>query len=271
MRRARRDRRSRGGGHRRRHRHSQGRRDLALCPEEPRGIAVAPDGTLVVATATKIVRVNPANGSSTTLSKGGLLRNAGKLAVTASGDVIVADAASGVLRITPTGRQSTIASGGDLIGVNAVALDAAGTIYVTARRGRPCRPPRPSASATAPPAESGSVSPANRAAASSYSVKVTGVSPAYNETGELENKHENALFITSKRTAYIKLDPKGSRRIATALSRNRTVTATLSLTPVNDHFDALHGPTTLRSASSADRATALTRGGREQRVAVSVG
>ena len=45
--------------------------NLALCPDEPRGIAVAPDGTLVVATATRIVRVNPADGSSRTLSKGG--------------------------------------------------------------------------------------------------------------------------------------------------------------------------------------------------------
>ena len=117
--------------------------DLVLCPEEPRGIAVAPDGTLVVATATRILRVNPADGSSRTLSKGGLLRNAGKLAVTSSGDVIVADAGSGILRIAPTGRQSTIASGPALIGVDAVALDAAGKIYVTTPPGSPLQASAP--------------------------------------------------------------------------------------------------------------------------------
>jgi hypothetical protein len=78
-----------------------------------------------------------------------------------------------------------------------------------------------------------------------YSVKVTGVSPAYTTNGDLNDKHENALVVNAKRTAYIKLEPKGNRRIADALNRKRTVKVTLSLTPQNDHFDAIHEPTTV--------------------------
>ena len=219
--------------------------NLALCPEEPRGIAVAPDGTLVVATATRIVRVNPADGSSRTLSRGGLLRNAGKLAVTSSGDVIVADASSGILRIAPTGRQSTIASGPALIGVDAVALDAAGRIYVTTPPGSPLQ-------ASAPGRQRYVASRGIRVSVAcqpacgvGYRAKVTGAGPTYDTNGALNTKRENALWVNAKRTAYIKLEPKINRRIADALSRNRTVKVTLSLTPQNDHFDDIHGPTTL--------------------------
>ena len=164
--------------------------NLALCPEEPRGIAVAPDGTLVVATATRILRVNPADGSSRTLSRGGLLRNAGKLAVTSSGDVIVADASSGILRIAPTGRQSTIASGPALIGVDAVALDAAGRIYVTTPPGSPLQ-------ASAPGRQRYIASRGIRVSVAcqpacgvGYRAKVTGAGPTYDTNGSVNNKHE---------------------------------------------------------------------------------
>jgi len=219
--------------------------DLVLCPEEPRGIAVAPDGTLVVATATRILRVNPADGSSRTLSRGGLLRNAGKLAVTSSGDVIVADASTGILRITPTGRQSTIASGRDLIGVDAVALDAAGKIYVTTPPGSPLQ-------ASAPGRQRYKASRGIRVSVGchplcyvGYQVKVTGVGRAYSDSGGLNNKNGNTLVVNAKRTAYIKLEPKANRRIADALSRNRAIKVTLNLTPQTDHGDDIHGPTTL--------------------------
>ena len=109
----------------------------------PGGLAVAPDGSLLIAlgpvdpTPAKIIRIDPAGGSTTTVSTGGLLRNPADVALTASGDLVVADRTSGVLRIsTRTGKQSTIASGGDLNGVDNVALDASGAIYATAKGGR---------------------------------------------------------------------------------------------------------------------------------------
>ena len=219
--------------------------NLALCPEEPRGIAVAPDGTVVVATATTIVRVNPADGSSSTLSKGGLLRNAGKLAVTSSGDVIVADADSGILRIAPTGRQSTIASGPALTGVDAIALDAAGSIYATTPPGSPLQ-------ASAPGRQRFIASRGIRVSVGcqplcyvGYRVKVTGVRRAYETSGGLNNVHGNMLAVNAKRTAYIKLERKGNTRIADALRRNRTVKVTLNLIPQTDHGDDIHAPTTL--------------------------
>ena len=215
--------------------------DLPVCPEDPRGIAVAPDGTLVVATATKIFRVNPADGSSTTLSQGGLLSEAIALAVTSSGDVIVADFNSGVLRISPSGKQSTIASGGDLKGVNTVALDAAGTIYVTA-------PPAQGLQISAPSRQRFSASRGIRISVGcrpdcglSYRVKVAGVT----YDGRLEDKHGNVLFMGVRKTRYLTLDAKTNRRIAKALSRQRSVKVTLSATPEDDHTEPLEKPTTL--------------------------
>jgi hypothetical protein len=103
---------------------------------------VAPGGSLLAAlgpvdrTPAMIIRLDPADGSTSTLSAGGLLRNPADVALTASGDLVVADRTSGVLRIsTRTGKQSTIASGGDLNGVDNVALDASGAMYATAKGG----------------------------------------------------------------------------------------------------------------------------------------
>ncbi len=220
------------------------RRDVAalvVCPEDPRGIAAAPDGTLVVATATKIIRVNPADGSSTTLSQGGLLSEAIAVAVTSSGDVIVADFNSGVLRISPTGKQSTIASGGNLKGVNTVALDAAGTIYVTA-------PPAQGLQISAPSRQRFSAARGIRISVGcrpdcgvSYRVKAAGTT----YDGRLEDKHGNILFIGARKTRYLTLDAKTNRRIATALGRQRTVKVTVSVTPEDDHTEPLEKPTTL--------------------------
>jgi hypothetical protein len=106
--------------------------------DEPTGIAAAPDGTLFVAVRTEkgavqIVKVDPATGKRTTVSRGRLLRDPQGLAMTKSGDLIVADATSGVLRVSPRdGKQTKIASGPALTGVHAVALDAAGRIYAIA-------------------------------------------------------------------------------------------------------------------------------------------
>ena len=78
-----------------------------------------------------------------------------------------------------------------------------------------------------------------------YRAKVTGAGATYDTNGSVNNKHENGLWVTAKRTGYIKLEPKINRRIAAALSRNRTVKATLNLTPQTDHGDDIHGATTL--------------------------
>jgi hypothetical protein len=59
--------------------------------DEPTGIAAAPDGTLFVAVRTEkgavqIVKVDPATGKRTTVSRGRLLRDPQGLAMTKSGD-----------------------------------------------------------------------------------------------------------------------------------------------------------------------------------------
>jgi hypothetical protein len=105
---------------------------------ESEHLVAAPDGTLFVAVRTEkgavqIVKVDPATGKRTTVSRGRLLRDPQGLAMTKSGDLIVADATSGVLRVSPRdGKQTKIASGPALTGVHAVALDAAGRIYAIA-------------------------------------------------------------------------------------------------------------------------------------------
>lgn len=200
----------------------------------PAGIAAAPDGTLLIAMGTEIIRLNPADRSKTVVSKGGALRDARDIALTSSGDLIVADATSGLLRIsTATGGQSTIASGGNVTGAAFVALDSSENIYVAASG-----PAVLKASAARRQRFSNSgirVSASCRPGCSiRYSVKLTGISPKANGDPGTTRR------VRSKRAVKVKLfdgtyDPFDSPNefVKQALRRNRTVRAKMTLTPID--------------------------------------
>ena len=200
----------------------------------PGGIAAAPDGTLLIAMRTEIIRLNPADGSKTTVSKGGSLRDARDIALTSSGDLIVADATSGLLRIsTATGGQSAIASGGNVTGAAFVALDTSGNIYVAASGPAVLKA---SAARRQRFSESGiRVSASCRPRCSiRYSVALTGTSPAVNGDDGTTQR------VSSKRSVRVKLydgtyDPFDSPNefVKQALRRNRIVRAKLTLTPID--------------------------------------
>ena len=198
------------------------------------GIAAAPDGTLLIAMRTEIIRLNPVDGSKTTVSKAGSLRDARDIALTSSGDLIVADATSGVLRIsTATGAQSLIASGGNVTGAAFVALDTTGNIYLVASGPAVLKA---SAARRQRFSESGiRVSAACRPRCSiRYSVALTGASPA------TKGDDGTTQLISSKRPVRIKLydgtyDPFDSANqfVKQALRRKRIVRAKLTLTPID--------------------------------------
>ena len=200
----------------------------------PAGIAVAPDGTLLIAMRTEIIRLNPADGSRTSVSKGGALRDARDIALTSSGDLIVADATKGLLRIsTTTGGQSTIASGGNVTGAAFVALDTSGNIYVAASGPAVLKA---SAARRQRFSESGiRVSASCRPRCSiRYSVALTGTSPA------VDGDDGTTQRVSSKRSVRVKLydgtyDPFDSANefVKQALRRNRVVRAKLTLTPID--------------------------------------
>ena len=200
----------------------------------PTGIAAAPDGSLLIARETEIIRLNPADGSTTTVAKGGALHDARDIALTASGDLVVADATSGLLRIsTATGKQSTLASGGKVTGAAFVALDAGGAIYVAAsgpavlkasaarrqrfsrsgiRVGASCRP----------------------RCSIRYSVALTGSSPSVNgdEGTTRRVSSKQSVKVTLYNGRYDEGD-SANADVQKALRRNRVVRAKLTLTPVD--------------------------------------
>ena len=202
---------------------------------EPKGIAVAPDGTLLMAMSDdkpEIDRVNPANGALATASKGGSLTDPGGIALTPSGDLVVADAAGSVIGIsTQTGRQTTIASGPDLTGANGIAVDASGKIYVTADG------PSPVLKASA--ARRQRVSSAGiRLRVSclprctiAYSYSSSGVEPSFD--GNFE-----AAGVSASRSLRVKLGAELNRYIKRALRRNKTVRLKLTLTAKDPRTDA---------------------------------
>jgi hypothetical protein len=200
----------------------------------PTGIAAAPDGTLLIARGTEIIRLNPADGSTTTVAKGGKLSDARDMALTPSGDLIVADATSGLLRIsTATGAQSTIASGGDVSGAAFVALDAGGAIYVAASGPAVLK-------ASAAPRQrfsrSGiSVSASCRPGCSiHYSVALTGISYATGgDPGTTKRvRAKRSVKVTLYDGTYDEGD-SANALVPKALRLHRTVRAKLTLTPVD--------------------------------------
>jgi DNA-binding beta-propeller fold protein YncE len=211
--------------------------DLDDCHGEPGPIAAAPDGTLFIVnragpTTASIIRVNPADGATASVSKGGKLRGPSGVAVAPSGDLIVADAISGVLRISPqTGRQSTVASGGDVAGSSSVAVDSAGSIYVTV--------PGPSVLLRASAAGRQRFSPSAgiRVSVSCSQSCRPGYHVSLPSLGRKAVDEGLPAPLSAKRTIKIKLPAPLNRRVAQALRTRSSVTATLKLTPEDaDHL-----------------------------------
>jgi hypothetical protein len=187
------------------------------------GIALSSDGTLLVAqsgtnkAAARIVRLNPADASVSTVAKGGSLKDPRGIALDASGRVIVADAISGVLAVsTSTGAQSTLASGAGLTGANGIALDASGAIYVTAA-GAP-----PVLKLSAPSQRFSTAGVRLKASCTprcdlryEATVQAKGVYP-FGQTGEVTG-------VGAARALTVKLPKSVNRNIAGALAKHRSV------------------------------------------------
>ena len=109
---------------------------------DPMGVAVASDGTLIVADASAfggnggVIRVNPTTGAQSTLSSGGSFKEPNGVAIAANGDIFVADADAlggngAVIRVNPTtGAQSTLSSGGLFKDPKGVTTASNGDIWV---------------------------------------------------------------------------------------------------------------------------------------------
>ncbi|WP_272646047.1 NHL domain-containing protein [Paucibacter sp. XJ19-41] len=118
---------------------------------EPRGIAMAPNGDMVVADHlnSTIRRIRP-DGGVTTLAGSPLASGSGdgtgaaaqfrkphSVAVDGAGNVYVADDSAGLRKITPAGVVTTLAHGG---GASALAVDGASNVYVANRSIRKLSP-----------------------------------------------------------------------------------------------------------------------------------
>ncbi|MGO9453064.1 MAG: hypothetical protein ACLQDV_18800 [Candidatus Binataceae bacterium] len=93
--------------------------------QRPYGVAIDPDGTLVVSDpeADAIVRVDATTGQQTEITSKGLLANPLGVAVESSGAILVADRNS-IIQVDPsTGAQSVLSSGGALIAPQWITID----------------------------------------------------------------------------------------------------------------------------------------------------
>jgi hypothetical protein len=203
------------------------------------GIALAPDGTLLVAesgigkTAARIARLNPANGAVSTVSSGGSLKDPRGIALAASGALIVADATGSVLAVsTNDGAQSTIAAGPGLTGANGVALDASGSIYVTAA-GPPPVLKLSAASRRFSTAGFRFKASCTPSCDFHYDVKVQakGVHPF--------SVSDVVVGVGRTRTLTVKLPKSVNRDISRALARNRSVRMRLTARPQDGFGGAL--------------------------------
>jgi hypothetical protein len=110
-----------------------------------RGLAAETGGQIVVldrsnfcgnACPARVVRVDPATGSVTGITEGGLLRFPAALTLGLDGAILVTDTGCctggpGVVRIDPsTGAQSVLAAGGLLQSVNDLAVGPGGDVFV---------------------------------------------------------------------------------------------------------------------------------------------
>ncbi|HEY6886320.1 MAG TPA: hypothetical protein VI300_01035 [Solirubrobacter sp.] len=208
---------------------------------DPGPVAAAPDGTLLIAMPAgdrlpaSIVRISPAGGPSSTVAKGGLLRDPVDLTVTPSGDVIVADLTSGVLRISPRGKQSAVASGGNLNWVNRVAADAGGAIYAIAPGG-----PAAVLNVSAPVRERFSKS--GVAVTASCTPRCTlGYSMRY----RFSERKGSLARIGAKRSVRLKFPAQLQRSVAKRLRSYKTAAVTLTMRPQDGRGKALGQPLTM--------------------------
>jgi streptogramin lyase len=78
----------------------------------PFGMAVEPDGSLLVANAQALLRVDPQNGDQMVVSSGGFFKAPIAATVAPSGQIYVLDALGAVIRVDPdTGLQNLVAKG----------------------------------------------------------------------------------------------------------------------------------------------------------------
>ena len=108
---------------------------------DPYSVAVAPDGSLVVAdpgtyggTGT-IFRVDPTTGAQSVITTGGYLVDPGVVTFAPDGALLVADFGGGsdarIIQVDPnTGQQTIVSEGGFLTGPFGIATAPDGTIYV---------------------------------------------------------------------------------------------------------------------------------------------
>jgi sugar lactone lactonase YvrE len=105
---------------------------------DPYGVALAPDGSLIVADrgsfggAGTIFRVDPTTGVQTVITSGGYLFDPSGVAFAPNGDILVADfVGRDIVRVDPaTGQQSIVAQGGLFVGPFGITTTSDGTIFV---------------------------------------------------------------------------------------------------------------------------------------------
>ena len=208
------------------------------------GIAAKPSGGLVVALQGKtprIIQLDPATGTTTTLSSGGSLKTPQGITVDVAGDVLVADQTSGVIAVSgQNGNQSPITSRGAVGGATGIATDAAGNIYITEAG----IPPKLTASAASRQRFRTSgvrmTAACNRSCTVGYTanVRIAGA------TGIIKS----AAFkkVSGRRTLRITLPAQLDRRIQSALRRGSRVTASITLRPQDPRTGAAGVATKLK-------------------------
>lgn len=208
------------------------------------GIAAGRSGSLVVALQGKsprIVKLDPATGAVSTLSSGGSLKTPQGLTVDAAGDVLVADSTSGVIAVSSHGGdQSPITSRGAVGGATGIATDAAGNIYITEAG----IPPRMTASAAGRQRFRRSgirmTAACNRACTVGYTatIRIAGAT----------SFAKSAAFkqVSGRERLRVKLPGQVDRRISSALSHGRRVTAKLVVRPQDPRTGSAGAATTLK-------------------------
>jgi hypothetical protein len=216
------------------------------------GVAVEAAGTLLVAetdsnSATtaltpQIVRVNPATGSVTTVTKGNLLKAPQGIAYAGTSTLYVADAVAGIVQVNPaTGQQSAVAKPGGkspLGNAYGIAYSSTGNLYVS--------------EAGVPP--TGKVTAASTQKLTSTGVKVTvscsrtctlgytasyAMSPSYGISSAFTN-------VTKAKSRYVNVGSSVTKRIAAAIKKKGSVTVSLAFTPTDPNSGAAGTVTKLK-------------------------
>ncbi len=105
---------------------------------DPRGVAVAPDGSMiaVMSGASGLVRINPVDGTQTLISASTNFSEkplgAYGIAIEPRGTILVADGLNGIIRVNPvTGARIVLTAGGSLVLPVGLALAPNGDVYVS--------------------------------------------------------------------------------------------------------------------------------------------